>query len=226
MSQFTYRRATARPCSAPRRRAYPGTGSRHWLRHRRERPLLRQSRNRRHRPRRVRRRITRAQAKARRRGLSARFIEGDALQLAALGEMFDTVTDSGLLHVFSDQEMQQVIRGIHAVLRPSGRYWLMCFSEHATLPGPRRLTKQLIATLFKDGWQIRSIEQAQFKVRRGCARRSVGDVAIDSDCFSKAIRRQPRAIATLREKKNPGTVTKRLSGCLSVTRYEHPIFRW
>src|ERR1700730_17972565 len=64
--------------------------------------------------------ITRAQAKARGRGLSARFIQGDALQLAALGEMFGAVTDSGLLHVFSDQEMQQVIRGIHAVLRPSG----------------------------------------------------------------------------------------------------------
>jgi 2-polyprenyl-3-methyl-5-hydroxy-6-metoxy-1,4-benzoquinol methylase len=108
--------------------------------------------------------ITRAQAKARRRGLSARFIQGDALQLAALGELFDTVTDSGLLHVFSDQEMQQVIGGIHAVLRPSGRYWLMCFSEHATLPGPRRLTKQCIGTLFKDSWQIRSIERAQFEV--------------------------------------------------------------
>jgi ubiquinone/menaquinone biosynthesis C-methylase UbiE len=108
--------------------------------------------------------ITRAHAKARSRGLSARFIQGDALQLAALGETFDTVTDSGLLHVFSDQEMQQVIRGIHAVLRPSGRYWLMCFSEHATFPGPRRLTKQHIATLFKDGWQIRSIENAQFHV--------------------------------------------------------------
>ena len=51
-----HRRATARPCSAPRRRAYPGTSSRHRLRHGRERPLLRQPRNRRHWPRRVRRR--------------------------------------------------------------------------------------------------------------------------------------------------------------------------
>ena len=114
--------------------------------------------------------ITRAEAKARRRGLLARFIQGGALQLAGLGETFDTVTDSGLLHVFSDQEMQQVIRGIHAVLRPSGWYWLMCFSEHATLPGPRRLTKQQIATLFKEGWQIRSIEHAQFEVIAGRGR--------------------------------------------------------
>ena len=41
-----------------------------------------------------------------------------------------------------------MIRSVHAVLRPSGLYWLMCFSEHATFPGPRRLTQQHIATLF------------------------------------------------------------------------------
>jgi 2-polyprenyl-3-methyl-5-hydroxy-6-metoxy-1,4-benzoquinol methylase len=111
--------------------------------------------------------ITRARAKARQRGLRARFIQGDARQLSTLGETFDTITDSGLLHVFSDQEMRQVIRGIHAVLRPSGTYWLMCFSEHATLPGPRRLARQRIATLFKDGWEIRSIEPAKFEVIGG-----------------------------------------------------------
>lgn len=111
--------------------------------------------------------ITHAQVKARRRGLSARFLHGDVLQLAALGETFDNVTDSGLLHVLSDQQMQQVIAAIHTVLRPSGRYWLLCFSEHATVPGPRRLTKQRIATLFRDGWQIRSIEPTKFEVIGG-----------------------------------------------------------
>jgi SAM-dependent methyltransferase len=111
--------------------------------------------------------IDRAQAKARSRGLSVRFIQGDALRLAALAETFDTVTDSGLLHVFSDPDMELLIRGVHVVLRPAGLYWLMCFSEHATFPGPRRLTQQHIATLFKDGWQIRSIEHARFEVIAG-----------------------------------------------------------
>jgi SAM-dependent methyltransferase len=111
--------------------------------------------------------IDRAQAKARTRGLSVRFIQGDALRLAALAETFDTVSDSGLLHVFSDQDMERLIRSVHAVLRPSGLYWLMCFSEHATFPGPRRLTQQHIATLFKEGWQIRSIEHARFEVIAG-----------------------------------------------------------
>jgi hypothetical protein len=40
-------------------------------------------------------------------------------------------------------------------------------SEHATFPGPRRLTQRHIATLFKDGWQIRSIEHARFEVWGG-----------------------------------------------------------
>jgi len=100
---------------------------------------------------------------------TARLWEADSGQLlaTALAETFDTVSDSGLLHVFSDQDMEGLIRSVHAVLRPSGLYWLMCFSEHATFPGPRRLTQQHIATLFKEGWQIRSIEHARFEVIAG-----------------------------------------------------------
>jgi SAM-dependent methyltransferase len=114
--------------------------------------------------------ITRANAKACSRGLSARFIHGDALQVAELGETFDTVTDSGLLHVLSDQHMEQLVAGVHAVLRPSGGYWLMCFSEHATVQGPRRLTQEHIATLFNDGWEIQSIQPATFEVIAGHGR--------------------------------------------------------
>jgi methyltransferase family protein len=101
------------------------------------------------------------------RGISVRFIHGDALRLAELGETFDTVTDSGLLHVLSDQQMTQVIPGLHSVLRPSGYYWLMCFNQQATLSGPRRLTKHRIAILFKDGWTVHSIQHARFQVVPG-----------------------------------------------------------
>jgi 2-polyprenyl-3-methyl-5-hydroxy-6-metoxy-1,4-benzoquinol methylase len=48
--------------------------------------------------------IEMAKAKAEERGLSVRFLVWDALQLAALGEHFDTVLDSGLYHVFDDAE--------------------------------------------------------------------------------------------------------------------------
>src|SRR5262245_61906870 len=81
--------------------------------------------------------IERAETKAAERDLSVRFVQGDALGLADLGEEFDTVTDCGLLHVFSDEDMQQLVHGVHDVLRPGGRYVVACFSEHATLDGPR-----------------------------------------------------------------------------------------
>lgn len=111
--------------------------------------------------------ITRAQTKANQRRLAARFIHGDALTLADLGETFDTVTDSGLLHIFGDTDMRRVTEGVHTVLRPGGRYWLMCFSEHATAPGPRRLTQQRIRELFQSGWHIHNIKAAQFEILPG-----------------------------------------------------------
>jgi ubiquinone/menaquinone biosynthesis C-methylase UbiE len=45
-----------------------------------------------------------ARDKARDRGLQARFVVADALDLATLGERFDTVLDCGLFHIFADPE--------------------------------------------------------------------------------------------------------------------------
>ena len=69
--------------------------------------------------------------------------------------------------MFSDHEMQQVISGVHAVLKPGGTYWLMCFNEHAGAPGPRRLTREDLAALFADGWEIETIEKARFELIPG-----------------------------------------------------------
>jgi hypothetical protein len=63
--------------------------------------------------------------------------------------------------------MTHVVRGLHAVLRPAGRYWLMCFSEHSTGNGPRKLTRQRIATLFEHGWKIHGIEADRFQTVPG-----------------------------------------------------------
>jgi 2-polyprenyl-3-methyl-5-hydroxy-6-metoxy-1,4-benzoquinol methylase len=48
--------------------------------------------------------IESAQAKARERGLKVHFQVGDALELDRLGRTFDTAIDSGLFHVFSDEQ--------------------------------------------------------------------------------------------------------------------------
>jgi SAM-dependent methyltransferase len=113
--------------------------------------------------------VERAAEKARSRGLGARFVEADVQELEGLGETFDTITDSGCLHTLSDAAMQRAIRGAHAVLRPGGTYWLLCFNEHATGPGPRRITQDDIAALFAGGWKVKSIEAAHFELVAGHA---------------------------------------------------------
>jgi SAM-dependent methyltransferase len=106
-----------------------------------------------------------ARAKARERGLEVSFVLMDALELARLTERFDTAVDSGLLHVFSDEDRARLIGGLHAVLVPGGSYHLLCFSEHATLPGPRRLSQADIRASFARGWVVETIEAARFDIR-------------------------------------------------------------
>ena len=109
--------------------------------------------------------IDAARGKARDRGLTARFIVWDALRLAALGELFDTVLDSGLFHVFQDDDRPRFVDGLRAVIRPGGRYLMLCFSDRQPgVWGPRRLTKAEIRASFDDGWRVDSIEPARFDV--------------------------------------------------------------
>jgi SAM-dependent methyltransferase len=109
--------------------------------------------------------IDAAKGKARDRGLTARFLVWDALRLAALGEVFDTVLDSGLFHVFQDDERPRFVDGLRAVVRPGGRYLMLCFSDRQPGGwGPRRVTQAEIRASFDDGWRVDSIEPARFDV--------------------------------------------------------------
>jgi len=111
--------------------------------------------------------IDRAAEKAGARGLAVRFVKGDVEELDGLDETFTTITDSGCLHTLSDAAMARAIAGAHAVLGPGGMYWLMCFNEHATGPGPRRISQQQITELFADGWEVVSVEPASFEIVGG-----------------------------------------------------------
>jgi cyclopropane fatty-acyl-phospholipid synthase-like methyltransferase len=64
--------------------------------------------------------IALARRKARDRGVTAAFTVVDALDLGALGEVFDVVVDSGLFHVFDDEERPQYAASLARVLRTGG----------------------------------------------------------------------------------------------------------
>lgn len=112
--------------------------------------------------------IEAARAKAADRGLTAEFLVGDALHLERLGEQFDVVLDSGVFHVFDDEHRPRYVAAVAAVLRPGGRYHLLCFSERTPGTwGPRRVTEQELRTAFADGWDVERIEPAEFELAEG-----------------------------------------------------------
>jgi SAM-dependent methyltransferase len=109
--------------------------------------------------------IARAAEKAKERGLDVRFVVADARHLGSLDEQFETVIDSGLFHVFEDDDRALYVQSLAAVVRPGGRYFMLCFSEHQPGDwGPRRVTQAEIRTSFATGWRVDSIEPERLHV--------------------------------------------------------------
>jgi cyclopropane fatty-acyl-phospholipid synthase-like methyltransferase len=110
--------------------------------------------------------IRQARDKARQRGVLIRFDVADVLDLTEYGQGFDTATDSGVFHVFDDEDRPRYEDSVHGVLRPGGRLFLLCFSEHQPGDwGPRRVTQAELRETFTDGWRIDSVEAAHLTTR-------------------------------------------------------------
>jgi cyclopropane fatty-acyl-phospholipid synthase-like methyltransferase len=114
--------------------------------------------------------IRKARAKAKARGLEASFEVADALDLS-MPKPFDTVIDSGLFHVFSDEDRARFTESLRRVIRPGGTYFLMCFSDQQPGDwGPRRVTQAEIRTVFRAGWHVNDIQPSMFETNMGEAR--------------------------------------------------------
>ncbi len=110
--------------------------------------------------------IARAKQKAVERGLTVNFLVMDALDLKVLPEVFDSIIDSGLFHVFNDTDRERYVAGLASALKPGGRLFLLCFSDaEPGTQGPRRVSREEIATAFSDGWLVQSIKPSRFEVR-------------------------------------------------------------
>lgn len=109
-----------------------------------------------------------AREKAAARGLDARFEVADALNLSQLGMTFDTVIDSGLFHMFDDQQRVRYVTSLASVLPSGGTCYLMCFSDHQPGDfGPRRVRQDELTTAFSDGWSVTDIAADTFEVNPG-----------------------------------------------------------
>ena len=106
-----------------------------------------------------------AKAKAVARGLAVTFKAGDILTMSLPRQGFDVVVDSGLFHVFDDDDRVRYVGVLGDVLRPGGTCVLMCFSDRQPGDwGPRRVTRQEILSAFSDGWIVDRLEHAVFDI--------------------------------------------------------------
>jgi cyclopropane fatty-acyl-phospholipid synthase-like methyltransferase len=109
--------------------------------------------------------IALAEGKARDRGLAARFLLWDALDLPGLGQQFDTVLDCGLFHVFDDDDRARFLVSLAGAVKEGGRYFMLCFSDRQPGDwGPRRITEAELRESFADGWRIDSLEPTTIEV--------------------------------------------------------------
>jgi SAM-dependent methyltransferase len=109
--------------------------------------------------------IRRARAKAESRHSRATFEERSALELAPLGSTFDTVTDCGMFHTFLDEHRPVYAANVAAVIRPGGRFFILCFSEREPTDwgGPRRVSEDELRATFSEGWTTRWVREARFE---------------------------------------------------------------
>jgi SAM-dependent methyltransferase len=108
--------------------------------------------------------IMKAQRKAAERKAEVKFVIGDALHLDRLGRRFDTITDCGLFHVFSDDDRKAYVESLKTALNKPGRLVMLCFSdmEPADWGGPRRVSRDEITEAFSVGWKIDYVRAARF----------------------------------------------------------------
>jgi SAM-dependent methyltransferase len=98
-------------------------------------------------------------------GIAARFEVADALNLGQLGLTFDTVIDSGVFHVFDDDDRARYVASLGSVLEPGGSCYLICFSERQPGDfGPRRVRQDELRAAFSNGWDVTEIVPEKFEI--------------------------------------------------------------
>ncbi|MDV3294046.1 MAG: class I SAM-dependent methyltransferase [Nitrososphaerales archaeon] len=109
--------------------------------------------------------VEKARGKAKERGSSAEFKVHDALRLPELKRTFQSAIDAGCFHTFSDEGRTKFEESLSGVLRPGGRYFMLCFSDREPTGwgGPRRVSKKEIKETFKIGWRVDYIRAARFE---------------------------------------------------------------
>jgi SAM-dependent methyltransferase len=131
--------------------------------------------------------VAAARAKAAERGLSATFVHGDALDLAALGRRFDTVLDCGLFHVIAEEDRRRYVAELPHVLGAGGRFLMLGFATSSAGYGPRGYSPEELRG-YLAGFREVFIRPAAYEVRPGMPLRdeALGGVPAWVSLFERA----------------------------------------
>ena len=73
--------------------------------------------------------------------------------------------DSGLFHVFDDENRARYVASLSSAVAPGGRLYVLCFSENQPGDfGPRRVTQDEIRTSFAEGWRVDAIDAVRMPI--------------------------------------------------------------
>ncbi|MCW4020906.1 MAG: class I SAM-dependent methyltransferase [Candidatus Bathyarchaeota archaeon] len=95
--------------------------------------------------------------RAHRAGININILIGDFVNLPYIDEMFNFVFDFGCFHHVEMGNRSAFINGVHRVLKSSGTYLMVCFSERNGRAWNHFSGEQIIE-LFSDHFEIESID--------------------------------------------------------------------
>jgi SAM-dependent methyltransferase len=92
----------------------------------------------------------------------------NAFEPFVLGRRFETVLDSGFLHLLTPEQSDRFVADLARILLPGGRYYLHEFATEFDHPNtPRAVTEAEVRSRFtaKAGWRILAVRSAEFLSR-------------------------------------------------------------
>jgi SAM-dependent methyltransferase len=108
--------------------------------------------------------IEAARRKAAKRHVRATFLVADVFNLRSLDRTFDTVIDSGLLHVFTPELRPRFVASLADAIVPGGTYFVLGYADDDPGRGPPGFSPDGLRAAFVDGWQINYIRATQFEI--------------------------------------------------------------
>jgi len=103
-----------------------------------------------------------ARRRAEQRGVTARFVQVDALDPAGLGE-FDTILDSALFHVFGEEDQARYAEGLLALCEPGAVLHLLALARtEGPAFGPVIRQSAIRHAFDRPGWSVEAIFSATY----------------------------------------------------------------